>query len=137
MTIYETSSDIDNEVRAIPKIEAKLNCRAQRLKKLSNCDYAFTRDNVLVAMGEFKKRSVSKSAYKSYMLSASKYANILVIAKALDVPALLIVEWTDETGYLTLGSKTPKAGVGGRKDRGDVSDTEIVVYFPIEDFIKL
>ena len=121
MTIYETSSDIDNEVRAIPKIEAKFNCRAQRLKKLSNCDYAFTRDNVLVAMGEFKKRSVSKSAYKSYMLSASKYANILVIAKALDVPALLIVEWTD----------------GGRKDRGDVSDTEIVVYFPIEDFIKL
>lgn len=85
---------------------------------------------------EVKCRTASHRAYPTYMLARSKYENLLRLGEDQKVKPFLIVEWSDELGYVQLPCNHT-IGPGGRTDRGDPADEEMCVYIPITEFTIL
>lgn len=135
--IYETEVDKKNEIGIIPLLEAKFNCEVRRNQKLSCCDYSFLRDSMLVALGEYKKRKNIKYQYPTYMLAATKFTNACTMARTLGVACILIVEWTDQIGYVRLDKIEFDTGIGGRLDRDDPQDIEPVIYIDVNAFANI
>lgn len=138
--LYETEENIENELGVIPLLQKQWNCTILRTDKLSYRDFDLVRDGKVVAIAEFKKRTNTKATYPTYMLSSAKFQLITAAANRLKVPALLIVEWTDQIGYVALsklkhGDFVVKAG--GRTDRNDPQDIEPVIYINLGLFKEI
>ena len=132
--VYETEEDRTKEQCVFDAIAKKFSCQCIVTPKLSVADRLFcTRDGKLVAIAELKIRTNPYKKYPTYMLSAGKHAALTSIGKALKVPALLIVKFSDSLQVTTLKDTYLKE-VGGRYDRGDSKDVEQCIYIPIDQF---
>lgn len=89
---------------------------------------------------EIKCRTNSMKEYSTYMLSAGKIAHGLMYANLARVHFILAVQFTDAEMFCDITSldasmeKIIKYGVGGRTDRGDPQDIEMVGYIPMDRF---
>ena len=135
--MYEKEEDRAKEQAVFSALAKKLNCVCITTPKLSRIDRLIcTKKGTLSAIVELKTRTNAHDKYPTYMLSAAKYKEMLALANALKVPALLLVKYTDKTRMVHLRDEY-QFGLGGRIDRGDALDMEQCIYIPIEDFKDL
>lgn len=133
--IYESDVDRENEEIIISRLSKVYNCDWRKLPIQYRVDYALTRAEAIVALAEVKKRRVNSDTYRTIILSAKKVWAAQDQAERLRVPALFVVAFNDKMGYVKLDADVIDGyRMGGRFDRGDVEDSEIVAHIPIEKF---
>jgi len=131
--IYETAGDRAREERVVREACKSFNCEAEFQERLSSNDVVFKR---VVAVGEIKTRKNEMARYPDYLLSQHKFQSLLEKARRLNVPAILVVGFTDGIYYCNLRSSYP-VRTGGRVDRKDPKDVESCVFIPMTEFIPL
>jgi hypothetical protein len=131
--IYEKDQDRTNEL-AVAQLYATNGVVAVQTKKLADFDVAFLRDDRVVCVAEIKCRNNPMSAYSTYLISADKIGRLNAFARNHKVVALVIVSWScGAVGHVTMPTQYHLA-VGGRIDRNDPMDVEIVAHIPISSF---
>jgi hypothetical protein len=130
---YETVEDVANE-RAVVGVFASLFPGAEATR-LSDEGHAFT---VLAKNGrpriavEIKTRRNSSYQYPTFMISKRKY-DALCALNAKGLRTGMLVQWTDRLGYVSVPVEH-RTKMGGRYDRGDSKDIEVVVLIDVDKF---
>jgi hypothetical protein len=132
---YETSEDLSKEALAIQKFIASFGDAVEfaKLPIQYKMDFCLIDDQTVCTFVEVKCRKNKKTAYSTYIISMSK----IVVAKAyndIGIKCILLVQWTDEMGWVDLSNNEWPVKIGGRKDRGDWQDIEPVAHIPISEF---
>ena len=122
--IYETGGQREAEARVARLVAGRMGYEAHPLPLRYPLDYAFTRDSGAVERwAEIKCRTVLSTAYPTYLLGLAKFLGLLSFQRDTNIPALLIVQWTDRVGVLRLPCQY-QVRIGGRTDRADPQDSE-------------
>lgn len=135
--IYETSRDRDAERQIAETIAQKYNAKAIKAKRLYGLDWFFERDGYVVGMVEIKVRNYTRNHFETYMISADKVARIRLLSSVTGVPAFLFVSWRDGIGYINLSDEPDYNAIGGRRDRGDDQDVEVMLHYLIQRFVAV
>jgi len=129
--LYETQDHMTAESRLANLLKSQWKCELRKLSRKAQIDYAVYRKGERVAFAELKCRTNKKGAYSTYMLSLDKVMAAGRLGAVTNVPVFLIVSWTDAVGCMKI--TTPdRVDIGGRSDRNDPEDTELVGYYDIE-----
>jgi hypothetical protein len=132
--IYETSEDRQKEQDVFAMVADTFGCVCITTPKLSVADRLLcSAEGVLLGIVELKIRTNPYAKYPTYMLSATKHTQLMNTARALRVPAFLVVKFSDSVKVTRLQEDYPTS-VGGRRDRGDNKDIEKCIFIPIEEF---
>jgi len=130
----ETQEDLNIENSAKILIERAWDVEVIKLQPmLYGFDWALFRDEKLVAIAEFKKRSHKFGTYKTLLISSGKIANAMSYSREYDVPFILIVQWEDDLPRWMLIKNPPRPSIGFNS-RGQAGDREPVCHFDINDF---
>ena len=127
--MYESQSDLKREEDVVKELSAHWMCDYQKLPMSYQLDYALLREGKICALCEIKVRNVVSDYYGTLIISASKRLAGLQYSKMLGVPALLVVKYEDGLRFINFSEEPDSIGVGGRTDRGDMQDTEIVFHY--------
>ncbi len=136
---YENELSKADEQRISPIIERLWKCKLDKLPTKNFIDFALMRKKVgLVAYAEIKCRKNPRQQYPTFMISLEKWMHSQHIAKVSNgVPMFFIVEWTDGLYWVRQDTATYSVGVGGRYDRNDALDVELMVFVPVDQFQRL
>lgn len=86
---------------------------------------------------EVKCRTIPMGTYTTYILSEAKFLKLQEWCQN-GFRAGLAVRWTDALGLCAITAKDQfKTRMGGRKDRNDPRDQEMMVEIPISRFKRL
>lgn len=132
--IYETSQDVCREAEVAARIATRWRAKAKKLPARYVLDFALLRGSDLVALVEIKVRSTPMHRYPTFMLSLAKLITAREVARAARVPGFVVVQWADALAFVPVDSEPAFISVGGRNDRNDSDDTELVVHFPVHQF---
>lgn len=131
--IYEAPTDRANEL-AMARLYTRPGVVPVQTKKLSDFDVAFVRDGRVLSVAEIKCRNNPMLAYPTYMISADKLGRLCWFAQCHKVVAMIIVSWSCGTvGHITMPCQH-HLEIGGRVDRNDPMDIEVVAHIPINQF---
>jgi hypothetical protein len=135
---YETAADLKAELEAAAKIARAFGWKTLvKLKRSYYVDWAGVgMDSRIAGWVEFKRRTVSRAEYPSYMISAQKVQALEQLAKATSLPSYLVIQWTDSLGFCRDFSGCDLR-IGGRIDRNDPEDYEPCFMIPIERFVEI
>lgn len=133
---YETDADLMNEKDVANKIASARGYMMQKLAPMSRMDYAAFSTEGLKAFIEIKRRKVLRSKYDTVMLGMEKVLWARQVSKHFGVKSYFFVQWNDVLGYVCLDNDC-ELDMGGRTDRGDPLDVELLAYFKISDFKEL
>jgi hypothetical protein len=129
---WETQADLDRET-AVARLYAELrNCEHEKLPVQYKADYAFLRDGELKALVEIRCRNVRHDTYDTIMLSLLKWHDVNAMAKAIDVPAMFVVRYTDGIYTIPLRETPDEITMGGRALMRDARDREPVVHYRVD-----
>ena len=128
---WETQTDRDNEEAVARRYATIMNCQYRKLHKGLKADYAFLRDDKVVALVEVKCRKVASLQYPTIMLSVHKWIDMLNMAERMNVPAMFVVRFTDTILALNLSTAPECIEVGGRGAIRDERDHDLVAFFDI------
>lgn len=146
---HESDKDRVEQARIAAFIEKRWDCVATLLPLYSHVDYVLTKrptekegkveEGRVDAVMEVKCRKHKlRQEWPTYMLSLLKLIRMRELGDALNVPAILVVEWADATGMVDvrkLNTGDCTFHVGGRKDRpDDPGDIELTVRIPNSAF---
>jgi hypothetical protein len=141
---HESDKDREEQARIAVVIEKRHGVVATPLPLYSPVDYVLTKKPVeeegkVDAVMEVKCRKRKlRQEWPTYMLSLKKFLKMRELGYAMNVPALLVVEWADGMGMVDVRTlKLNELGyyVGGRKDRpDDPGDMELTVRIPNSAF---
>jgi hypothetical protein len=129
----ETQEDLDNENRVAQILSQKWKAEVLKLSSmLYTVDWAFSRNGVVTAFGEYKKRS---KKFDEIMLSAAKLMKMQQLHDFTKLPVLLIIEWPDGVWYWDISANRWKGDfIVAGNSRGQDGDTEPMVMIPISKF---
>lgn len=131
--IYENSKDRDNE-KKVAEHYAQKGCVPMFTKKLAPFDVAFVKGKQVKAVAEIKCRGHKYGDFPTYMISAEKLNGLHSFHSATRIPTLIIVSWScGKIGHVKIPVEA-SFEIGGRVDRNDPMDTEIVAHIPITQF---
>jgi hypothetical protein len=138
--LYETEDDQLNEAAALYLFCRRFDLTYKKIRVLSDYtpDATFWRDGRRVGVGEVKVRTNARGEYPTYLISKAKLDSIW--GRWHPTPFVLIVAWTDGTGWVTVDRNALDSWEvqrGGRTDRGDDLDIEDCYLIPIEQFRAL
>jgi hypothetical protein len=128
---YESAADRLNEIDVAERI-----CEAQpltyhKLPKAYSADFVFFHVDRPVVVAEVKCRTNESTTYPTYMLSVLKRHNVRALAQEIGAKPVLIVRFTDRILQIDLGAEPDSIEIGGRTDRGDAQDLELVCHYSI------
>lgn len=129
---YETAEDLKRESDVIAFYAKKKRCEYHKLPIAYKADYALMRDGELKAFAEIKCRKVTHDKYDTIILSLLKWHDINALAQRVNVPAMLVVRYTDGVYTIPLREVPDSIEIGGRVDRGDDRDVEPVVHYRVD-----
>lgn len=136
MPTYETQTDLDNESRVMQAIAEKYGLQLLKCPERYRMDAVFLRDGAIHCLVEFKRRRIASTDYPTFIMSLSKAMAASEIRDQTGIPVFLVVEWTDMIGRIDVRAYT-KVTVGGRKDRNDPNDYDLVAHYYTRDFERL
>lgn len=136
--LYETASNLADERRALDRYCAAKGLTMRKLKLSYAVDCAlFGRDQRLRSLVEYKRRDGIEH-YPTAMLSAEKVWKGRALARELGVSFIFLTESEGVLRYCNLSqADVTDVRWGGRKDRNDWQDMELVCHFPRELFQEL
>ena len=139
---YETEHDLEKERVIAPYLERAWSCNLRKLNKFGSFDYALEKiggSGFLVVRGfvEIKRRNCAHNQYPSIMVSASKRQQALSLLETTGCPTAFVVAYDDLLKYISLIEEPCHTTVGGRFDRGDKQDAEVVIHYDINRMVCL
>lgn len=127
--LYESQRDRTNEQQVADFLSQKFDCTYFKLPIAYSIDYAFLREGKVVGFVEVKCRKVELQTYDTIMLSMHKRVDSLALANSISVPALFAIRYNDGIYTINLEEEPDHATVGGRFDRDDPQDVEVVIHY--------
>jgi hypothetical protein len=135
MPTYETAQDRQREAAVARAVATHLGMSATKLAKYDFADFALTRGEHVAGLLEVKVRRVASTTYPTYHVSMAK---LLKLVQWQPLEIYLAVQWTDRLGLLQLRpdrlSPVEFLSIGGRQDRGDPMDIEIMANISVSAF---
>ena len=139
--IYESEDDRSNERQAADKFRKHLeqalipkpeSVELREAPRLYPFDYEIIVDGKPWAIVEIKCRKNRLEDYDSYMISMEKIRGLREAAHIRNMASFLLVSWSDTLGYAPAVSIAERGikSWGGRTDRNDPKDQEVVLYAP-------
>jgi hypothetical protein len=135
--VYENKEDSKREADVAKILEKSWKCDLIKMPPKSPFDYAAKRGKLIEAIVEIKTRTNTFQKYPTYMISAEKVCACMQRSIYLRVPFYLVVQFTDGVYYWSSNQEGFTLDVGGRTDRGDTLDLEMVCHIPIDHFKRL
>jgi hypothetical protein len=130
----ETAEDLALESAAASRIATKFNCEVVKLSPmLYQLDWAFFRNEMLVAWGEYRNRA---KRYATYILSHAKWMKSKALVAETGKPCFLFVEWPDGLFYYEIKQDAVHPVKLFENFRGQNGDTEPCVHIPINLFSR-
>ena len=136
MTLYEKQIDLDHEKKLMEAIERKFDFTLVKLPMKYNLDALAFKAGNAKCFFEFKKRSHISKRYPTAFVSLEKVMAANRISKTTGLTCWLCVKWLDKVGVVKFDSHF-EIGMGGRYDRNDPNDINIMAHYPIKGFTML
>lgn len=136
--INEDDQRAEREVAAL--IAAGFHCQVRSFGLLAPIDWYATRDERLVGLIEFKRRTHTRGTYPTVYLNTRKWLALTLGAIGLGVPAIFVVQWADACGYVNVANidaSVHRMGGWTRMDDPSVNEVEPVIDVPIDLFRSL
>jgi hypothetical protein len=132
--LHQIATDTDRENEVAAKLGRIWDCELRRFAKLSPVDFYAVRDERMTAVIELKCRSHPAARFDTVFLNVRKWMVLSLASTGLMVPALFVVQFTDELRWIQWGeinaSRQAIAGCGGKvKSRGDI---EPIILVPVD-----
>ena len=135
---YETGDQRLVEHEVAEKLAYKWHATQVAFPDGSTVDRVLVRDGRVIGLVEIKTRQTPVDKYPTYYASHQRLQRLRYIAKALRLPPVFVVQWSDACGWLNPAETKPvRIDVGGRVDRGDQFDVELVEHYPTNLFRSL
>lgn len=135
--IYETDRDkaIEEATAQAFRLSLVPHCELVECPQFAAADRLIISRGTWLMMLECKRRHRLFDDPRPVELSLAKVLNLRHGSRAFRVPALFVVAFDDRLAYLDL-DKTPHSSTreGGRYDRGDPRDIEILAEYRTENF---
>jgi len=131
--LYETNEQLSREKKLAAQLEEAWKCQFHKMPKTSPVDYIVTTNGLARGFVEIKIRSNASTKYPTYMISQKKIDAAKKLMECSGLSTQLIVKWTDVVGRVTLNADYPTR-IGGRFDRNDSADVEMVADIDISLF---
>jgi len=131
--IYETRENRQEEQDVADRLAAAWKASIIKFPRLAKVDRLVTLNGEARAWLEIKCRRNRMDAYPTYMISSRKIQDGLDLSEATKIPFILAVSWSDGVCWTKVESMYPTRS-GGRVDRGDAQDIEMVCDIPIAQF---
>ena len=136
--LYENETTLATEEVVAQKLKKAYSIIPVKLPRSYRVDWAFTKNNEVVAWAELKYRSHSFGDYPDLFISLSKYMAGCELKQRTEKPFYILghfnnglYSWKHDYG------DECKIMMGGRMDRGDPADQEPMVHILNEYFKKL
>ncbi len=137
MPRYEQPEDLAREDAVAEYLAEKMGCQQKKLGP-HDIDRELTLGGQVFSYAEVRTRTNEYRRYPTYIVDWDKLVKGLVKAKPLGVPFLLVVGFTDGVyGWMVDGIEELDVRPGGRSDRGDPNDQDMVAHIPMRRFAKL
>lgn len=134
---YITQEDLLNEGTVAEQIEKQWGGKVHKFPMFTPIDFWIEKDRRVVAVAELKTREVTTAAYDTIWLSVAKWLSLTLAATSLQVKALFIVKFIDETRYVPIGEiDSTRVGIGRNSVRGKETE-EPVIHVPVKSMRKL
>ena len=133
---YESAGDTTREMRVAAQA-ARVWGMVKKLPFDYRADFVFLQDGVVSFFAEVKVRS---ETYDPFWISLKKWMALEALSIEARRPSLIIVQWPDEPlAYVPVlpSSKLAQMVWGGRADRGDAQDSEVMVQIPLSKFKRV
>ena len=131
--MYENANDLRSEKNLISYVSDCWNVASYKLPMSYKIDYVMYRNESLVGFAEVKVRTHTFGTFPTYIISLAKVMEARRLARETNTKSILIVSWTDRTGYLDFFSHH-QIRHGGRSDRNDWQDQEPMCHFDLKHF---
>ena len=131
--MYENDNDLRSEKNLISYVSDCWNVASYKLPMSYKIDYVMYRDDSPVGFAEVKVRTHTFGTFPTYIISLGKVMEARRLARETNTKSILIVSWTDRTGYLDFFSHH-QIRHGGRSDRNDWQDQEPMCHFDLKHF---
>ena len=131
--MYENDNDLRSEKNLISYVSDCWNVASYKLPMSYKIDYVMYRNESPVGFAEVKVRTHTFGTFPTYIISLAKVMEARRLARETNTKSILIVSWTDRTGYLDFFSHH-QIRHGGRSDRNDWQDQEPMCHFDLKDF---
>lgn len=107
----------------------------RKLPRSYQLDYVMLKRGKVVGFAEIKQRTTRMNEYDTYTVSLSKVHAGRMITLTTSLPCFLVVSWADAVGFVDMSKVEIKPLMwGGRNDRNDPEDKEVMVHISTEDF---
>ena len=134
---YETTADREREADIAATLADAWRCQLIPMPPKTPFDYAAARGGKVQALVEIKTRTNHANKYPTYMISAEKINECLTRSINWRVPFYLVVSFQDQIMFWSGKSMGFSLEIGGRQDRGDSQDIELVYQIPMTEFKKI
>ena len=138
MPRYENKRDLEIEQQIMKKAIGPTGRQWEKLPEDRYfVDFALFTNKLLVGFAEVKRRQVLSSAYPDLMISLHKLMMGERLSLKMKVPFYLIIGWDDVHGMWEMKpgwADRFDTRWGGRVDRSNKADQELVMHIPISEF---
>lgn len=134
--LYESDKDRANEQRIMDAIAEAHGMHFVKLPMKYTLDALAFVEGDAKCFFEFKSRENSVQKFPTAMVNLGKVIAASNLSRATGLKCWLCVEWTDQVGVIDFASPI-EIGVGGRTDRGDPNDIDLMAHYPISGFRML
>lgn len=132
---FVTKGDEAAEQDVAREIERAWDCTLHKFGMLSPIDFYAERKGQVVGMVEVKSRSHSTTDYPSVFLNVRKWLALQMAAVGMNVQAVFVVRFTDETRFIDMrdvdASRMRIGGVGRERAVSSRSDREPIIEVPV------
>lgn len=138
-TAMETEQDLSHENELRDLVEGAWGCKLIKQQKFDPMDFLAVKGNKTVAWVEMRNRNNSASRYADIFMGLIKFQKLSLAARALYIPAIFVVRFTDAVKWIDLTRIMPKTSYA---DRGDMkhkraTDNEPCVLIPVSEMKEL
>ena len=131
LRVFTTPEDHAAEDRAARVIESAWNCKLNRFPHYNGVDWYAERGGQMVAVLELKTRTHASTKHDTVWLNIRKWVALGMARIGLGVPALFVVQFTDELRYIDLGK------IDGHRHRMAGCRQVVKSYTDIEPVIEV
>ena len=132
--IYDTAESKANERRVMASVSRRFGVEGKKLPEFSEIDFVISRNGKGWGWAEVKCRWNLSTDYPTYMIDLAKVEALRAAASGTDSHARIIVRWDDYLGVVDAATCTYTTGWGGRTDRNDPLDRDMMAYIPVSCF---
>lgn len=137
MTLYESDKDRVTQKKIADQLAQLWKCDVMTMPKRHPVDFLFG-DTSGACWIEVKRRYVESKKYATLIIDKEKLVAGHRHSEATGLPFGIVVHWNDGIFFARVDDPSEyQCAPGGRRDRGDANDIDIVAHIPTQRFERL